>query len=190
MKKIIVAVSGASGVIYGIRLLELISGKAEVHLIITDAAKEVISIETGFSIKSIERFAGFVYDNKDLSAPPASGSFRFDCMVGIPCSIKSLSAIVNSYGETLLVRAADVALKEKRGLILCVREMPFHLGHLELMSKAASRGGNICPPVPGFYNNPVSIQDMIDFVVGKVMNLIGIEQKVLSQWNADMCRSC
>lgn len=184
MKRILLGITGASGVIYGIRFLELLRGRAEVHLIITDAAEEVIRLETGLDRLSVEKYADYKYSNNDLSAPVASGSYKFDIMVILPCSIKSLSAIVNSYADTLLARASDVALKECRGLVLCVREMPFHRGHLELMLRAASMGAVICPPVPGFYGNPGSVQDIIDFVVGKVMNLIGVEQDILQPWGS------
>ena len=181
-KKIVVGISGASGVIYGIRLLESLSGRAEVHLIITDTARKIISTETDLDTAYIENLADFVYSNDDLSAPPASGSFLFDSMVILPCSIKSLSGVVNSYADTLLIRTADVALKEKRRLVLGVREMPFHEGHLKLMAAAAGLGAVICPPVPAFYNRPHTISDLVSFVAGRVLDLIGIEEEIFQRW--------
>lgn len=182
MKKILVAISGASGVIMGIRLLEHLRNRAEVHLIITAAAREIIAMETGYEITQVEKLARHVYHNDCMSAPVASGSFFIDGMVVLPCSVKSLSAIAMSYNENLLTRAADVTIKEKRRLILCVREMPFHEGHLQHMVNLASRGAVICPPIPAFYNNPLTLLDMCDYFAGKVMDLLGIKHEVFKRW--------
>ncbi|HEX3018651.1 MAG TPA: UbiX family flavin prenyltransferase [Chitinispirillaceae bacterium] len=182
MKRILVAISGASGVIMGIRLLEHLRNLAQTHLVITSTAREIISIETDFEISKVESLADHVYSNDCLSAPVASGSFPMDGMVVIPCSIKSLSSIAMSYNDNLLTRAADVMIKERRQLILCVREMPFHQGHLQLMLNLASRGVVICPPVPAFYCNPKSINDICDYFAGKVMDLLGIRHEAFKRW--------
>lgn len=183
MKRVVIGISGASGVIYGIRLLEQLHSKAEIHLIITDEAREIIPMESDYEISRVQKLADYVYRNDCLNAPVASGSFLTEGMVILPCSIKTLSAIAISFNETLLVRAADVMMKEKRKLILCVREMPFHEGHLELMVSMARRGAVICPPVPAFYNRPDSVLDICDYVVGKIMDLMGFENEIYNRWN-------
>ncbi len=185
MKKIVIGISGASGVIYGIRLLEQIYNRAETHLIITEKAREIIEMETDFNVSDVEKKADYVYRNDNMNASVASGSFLTDGMVILPCSIKSLSAIAMSYNETLLIRAADVMVKEKRKLILGVREMPFHEGHLQLMLTMANRGAIICPPVPAFYNHPDSVMDICDYVAGKIMDLLGIENEVYTRWDGN-----
>lgn len=182
MKRIIVGISGASGVILGIYLLEKLKGKAEIHLIITDQAKEIIVSETDYEISEIENLADYTYNNSCMGASVASGSFITDGMVVLPCSIKSLSAIAMSYDENLLIRAADVTLKEKRKLVLCVREMPMHEGHLQLMATMAARGALICPPLMTFYNKPQSVMEMCNYVVGKIMDLMGFENDIFSRW--------
>lgn len=182
MMRILVAISGASGVIMGIRLLEQLKGRVDLHLIITSAAREIIALETDYEITGVESLAEHVYQNDCLSAPVASGSFLMDGMVVLPCSIKSLSSIAMCYNENLLTRAADVTLKEKRRLILGVREMPLHEGHLRLMLKLASRGAVICPPIPAFYNHPETVLDLCDYFAGKVMDLLGIKHEVFKRW--------
>ncbi len=167
----------------GIRLLQHLQGKAEIHLIITHAAEEIIKSETDYEISDIKCLANVVYNNDCLSAPIASGSFLMDAMVVLPCSIKSLSAIAMSYNENLLVRAADVTLKESRTLVLGVREMPLHEGHLNLMLTLARRGAVLCPPVPAFYYNPESITDICDYFSGKIMDLLRIENQLFKRWN-------
>ncbi len=185
MKKIIVGISGASGVIYGIRLLETLSKLGiETHLIMTKAALKNLKIETDFTKKEIESKASHVYDIEDIGAPIASGSFKIDGMVIAPCSIKTLSAIANSYSENLLVRAADVILKERRRLILLVRETPLHAGHLELMVKVTQMGGIIMPPVPAFYHLPKTIDDLINQTVGKVLDLLEIDHSLFKRWGS------
>ncbi len=180
--RILVAISGASGVIMGIRLLEQLRGRVDLHLIITSAAREIIGLETDYSVDGVESLAEHVYQNDCLSAPVASGSFLMDGMVVLPCSIKSLSSITMCYNDNLLTRAADVTLKEKRRLILGVREMPLHEGHLRLMLKLASRGAVICPPIPVFYNHPETIVDLCDYFAGKVMDLLGIKHEIFKRW--------
>jgi 4-hydroxy-3-polyprenylbenzoate decarboxylase len=188
MKKVVVGISGASGAILGIRLLEAIKGLVEIHLILTERSIDIIKLETEYDLNTVQSMANFVYNNHDFCAPVASGSFVFDSMVIIPCSIKSLSAVAMSYTDSLLIRAADVTMKEKRRLILCVREMPFHEGHLQMMADLAGRGVVICPPVPVFYNHPKSVSDIVDSFAGKVMDLLGIENDIYKRWTGVDCQ--
>jgi 4-hydroxy-3-polyprenylbenzoate decarboxylase len=182
-KRIIIGISGASGVIYGIELLkELAKNDLETHLIISESGKKNITIETEYSIKDVESMADKVYDNKDFETPPASGSFLTSGMIVAPCTIKTLSGIANSYSSNLLVRAADVTLKEKRKLVLLVRETPLHRGHLNLMSKAADLGAHILPPMPSFYHHPKTIEDIIHQTIGKVFDYFGIEHNLFQRW--------
>jgi len=183
MKKIVVGITGATGVIYGMRLLEILKRqRIETHLILSDAAKKNIGIETSYSIKRVERLASTTYRINDLAAPISSGSFITEGMIIIPCSIKTLSGIAHSYNDNLIVRAADVMLKERRKLILVVRETPLHEGHLELMLKVTRMGGIIMPPVPAFYHNPGTIDDLINHTIGKVFDIMGIEQNLFRRW--------
>lgn len=183
MKRIIIAISGASGVIYGIELLkELAKRDIEVHLVISESGKKNITIETEYSVADVESMADKVYDNADLSAPPASGSFLTSGMIVAPCTIKTLSGIANSYSDNLIVRAADVVLKEKRRLVLMVRETPLHKGHLQLMATAADLGAHILPPMPSFYNHPKTIEDIIHQTIGKVFDYLGIEHDLYRRW--------
>ncbi|OPY69379.1 MAG: 3-octaprenyl-4-hydroxybenzoate carboxy-lyase partner protein [Syntrophorhabdaceae bacterium PtaU1.Bin034] len=183
MKKVIVGITGATGVIYGIRLLEAMRDlEIESHVIISQAAKRNITIETDFGVKNVENLASQLYDPMDLAASISSGSFKTDGMVIVPCTIKTLSGIANSYNENLVTRAADVVLKERRRLILSVRETPLHKGHLELMSKVADLGAIILPPVPAFYHFPRTIEDLVDHIVGKIMDLLDIEHRLFQRW--------
>jgi len=185
MKKIIIGISGASGVIYGVRTLETLSKlNIETHLIITKAAIKNLKIETKYKLDDIESKASYVYDIENLKAPISSGSFKVDGMVIAPCSIKTLSAIANSYSDNLLIRAADVMLKERRRLILLVRETPLHEGHLELMIKVTKMGGIIMPPVPAFYHMPKTIEDLINQTVGKVLDLFQIDHNLFKRWGS------
>jgi 4-hydroxy-3-polyprenylbenzoate decarboxylase len=185
MKKLIVGISGATGVIYGIRLLEVLSkSDVETHLIITEAAKKTILMETNWEIKKIKSLAKVTYDIKDLGAAISSGSFLSEGMVIIPCSIKSLSGIANSFNENLLIRAADVTLKERRKLVLVVRETPLHLGHLELMLQASRIGATLLPPIPAFYFHPKTIDDLINPTVGKVLDLFGMNHHLFNRWGS------
>ena len=182
-KKIVVGLSGASGVIYGVRLLALLKEKGiETHLIISESGKKNIEIETHYRTDDVAAMASHTYDNEDVGAPMASGSFLTDGMVVIPCTIKSLSGIANSYNNNLLVRAADVTLKEKRKLALVVRETPLHKGHLRLMTLAADMGAHILPPVPSFYHQPKTIDDIIDQTIGKIFDYFGIEHALFRRW--------
>ncbi len=183
-KRIIVGISGASGVIYGLRCLELLKQTDyETHLIISQNGKRNIEIETSRSIDTVTALADFTYDERDMAAPISSGSFLTEGMVVVPCTIKSLSGIAHSYGENLLVRAADVVLKEKRKLCLVVRETPLHKGHLRLLSMAADLGAHILPPSPAFYHRPKTIEDIIDHTIGKIFDFFGIEHNLFERWS-------
>jgi 4-hydroxy-3-polyprenylbenzoate decarboxylase len=175
MKRIIVGISGASGAIYGIRMIEALRGRAETHLVVSAAARETISIETSYDLREIETMASVVHRIDDVAAPISSGSFPTDGMVIIPCSIRSLSAVANSYTENLMARAADVTLKERRRLVLAVRECPLHVGHLRLMLRASEIGAIVFPPVPAFYYRPTSLDEVINHTVGKILDLFGFD---------------
>ncbi len=182
-KRIVVGISGASGVIYGARLLEVLKDTDyETHLIISESGKLNFEIETQYKAAEIESMADRVWDHKNMAASLASGSFITEGMVVVPCTIKTLSGIANSYNENLIVRAADVTLKEKRKLVLVVRETPLHKGHLRLMTMAADMGAHILPPVPSFYHQPKSIEDIIDQTIGKVFDYIGIQHDLFNRW--------
>jgi len=182
-KRIIVGITGATGVIYGIEILkELAKKDLEIHLIISEAGKKNINLETDYSLTDIESMAYRVYSNEDLGAPPASGSFLTRGMIVAPCTIKTLSGIANSYSDNLLVRSADVTLKEKRKLVLMVRETPLHRGHLNLMGMAADMGAHILPPIPSFYNHPKTIEDIIHQTIGRVFDYFKIEHNLFNRW--------
>jgi len=184
IKRLIVGISGASGVILGIRLLEALQNSdIETHLVVSPAAVTTISQETDRSIPDVLALAKVSYDFNQVGAAIASGSFRTMGMVIIPCSIKSLSAIANSYNNDLISRAADVTLKEGLPLLLVVREAPIHRGHIQLMDKAASYGAIIFPPVPAFYTHPQSVDDIIDNIVGRVLVRLGIENDIYKKWS-------
>jgi 4-hydroxy-3-polyprenylbenzoate decarboxylase len=183
-RRIIIGISGASGVIYGVRMLEhLRNTDCETHLILSNSAKLTIEIETSYRAKEVAEMADFTYDNKNMAASISSGSFLTDGMIVAPCTIKTLSGIANSYTDNLLIRAADVSLKEKRKLALLVRETPLHKGHLQLMTTAADLGAHILPPVPSFYHMPKTIDDIIDQTVGKVFDYMDIEHDLFSRWS-------
>ncbi len=183
-ERLVVAITGASGVIYGIRLLQALREvpNVEPHLVLSAAAKQTIAAETDWPLKEVEALAHTVYDNRQIGAALASGSFATRGMVVIPCSIKSLSAIANSYAADLITRAADVVLKEGRPLLLVVRETPLHLGHLRLMERAAETGAVIFPPVPAFYGKPQTVDDIIDGTVGRVLLRLGLDNTLFAQW--------
>jgi 4-hydroxy-3-polyprenylbenzoate decarboxylase len=184
MRRLIVGISGASGVIYGIRLLEILKGiEIETHLILTEAAKKTILLETEYNVGYVESLADYVYDVENVGGAVASGSFSTEGMVVIPCSIKSLSAIANSYNDNLLIRAADVTLKEGRRLVLVVRETPLHRGHLQLMLRATEIGAVILPPIPAFYHKPNTLAEIIDHTIGKVLDIFGIEEYLFRKWD-------
>ena len=182
--RIIVGMSGASGVIYGIRLLEVLSEveDCETHVVITNGAKLSITLETDRSVKDVEALADVVHNDQNLAASISSGSFQTAGMVIAPCSMKTLSGVANSYDDNLLVRAADVVLKERRKLILVPREMPLHAGHCRLLHEAASIGAIIAPPVPAFYTRPQSVEDIVDGTVGRLLDLLGIENDITGRW--------
>jgi 4-hydroxy-3-polyprenylbenzoate decarboxylase len=183
--RLIIGISGATGSIYGTRLLEILKKKRiETHLIITSTAKKIILQETSYPIEGIKNLASCVYENEELDAPISSGSFKTDGMVVIPCSIKTLSGIAHSYNDNLLIRAADVMLKERRKLILVVRETPLHQGHIELMLRAARIGAILLPPMPAFYFQPKTIDDLINHTVGKVLDLFQIDHHLFERWGS------
>jgi flavin prenyltransferase len=185
MRKIVVGISGATGVVYGVRMLKaLFESGVETHLVITSSAIRNMLIETEYTMADLDPFASTIYDVDDVGAAIASGSFQIDGMVIAPCSIKTLSAVANSFNYNLLIRAADVNLKERRRLILLVRETPFHEGHLDLMIRVTRMGGIIMPPVPAFYHMPKTIEDIIDQSVGKVLDLFGIDASLFRRWGS------
>ena len=182
--RLIVGMSGASGVIYGIRMLEVLKTIAEVetHLIISNGAKLNISIETNWSVKEVEALAEVVHNDHNLAASVSSGSFKTDGMIVLPCSMKTLSGIVTSYADTLIVRAADVVLKEHRRLVLVPRETPLHAGHCKLLYEAAMNGAIIAPPMPAFYNDPETLDDIINHTTGRLMDLFGLNNDFVKRW--------
>jgi len=183
MERIVVGMSGASGAILGIRLLEVLAdSEFEVHLVISGSAKRTIQLETDWQVKDVEALAYQVHDFDDIGAPIASGSFRTRGMVIIPCSIKTLSALANSYNTNLLIRAADVTLKERRRLVVVPREAPLHAGHLDLMAKVERLRGMIMPPFMTFYHRPKSLDDMINHLVGKVLDCFHIDNHLFQRW--------
>jgi 4-hydroxy-3-polyprenylbenzoate decarboxylase len=182
-KRLVVGISGASGVIYGLEMLKVLKDLGyETHVVMTEMARSNFLLETDHSPEEVEEAAGRIYDDSDLAAPISSGSFITRGMVVIPCSIKSLSGIARSYNANLLVRAADVTLKERRPLVLVVRETPLHRGHLELLLSAASQGAVILPPVPAFYHKPKTILDLIHHTIGKVLDCFHIPHELFQRW--------
>ena len=183
-RRLVVGISGASGAIYGIRLLEVLSDfpEVETHLVISQAARLTIGIETKWSPEQVEDLADHTHGPRSIAAPISSGSFQTDGMIVAPCSMKTLSAIVNSYSEGLLARAADVTLKEGRALILMPRESPLHVGHTRLLHQAAEMGIHLCPPQPAFYNDPQTIADIVDHSVGRLLDLLGLDVGIVSRW--------
>jgi 4-hydroxy-3-polyprenylbenzoate decarboxylase len=175
-RRLVVGISGASGVIHGIRLLQVLRRvpSVETHLVVTNAGKQTIALETDLSVADVERLADHVYRPADIAASLSSGSFATAGMVVVPCSIKTLSGIANSYTDNLLTRAADVTLKDRRRLVLVVRETPLHLGHLRLMVRAAEMGAVIMPPMPAFYHRPESVEDVVDQTVNRVLDMLDV----------------
>lgn len=182
--RLIVGISGASGVIYGIRMLEVLKEHPEVetHLVISNGGKLNIALETNWDIKDVEALADEVHSDQNLAATIASGSFKTGGMVVAPCSMKTLSGVVNSYADTLVVRAADVVLKENRPLVLMPRETPLHTGHCRLLHEAALMGVTIAPPMPAFYNDPQTIDDIINHNIGRVLDLFDIDNSIVKRW--------
>ena len=188
MKRIVVGMSGSSGVIYGIRMLEVLAQNplVETHLILSQAAKMNIGIETEWSVADVEALADEVHNNKNIGASIASGSFKTAGMIVVPCSMKTLSGIANSYAENLIIRAADEMLKERRQLVIVPRESPLHTGHCELMLKASQIGVIICPPAPAFYTEPKTVDDIINHSVARVLDLFDIESDSLKRWQGNV----
>jgi len=185
-KRIILAITGASGAILGIRTLELLKEcGVETHLIISHAARRTITSETDWKVADVEALASVCYDPQDIGARIASGSFVTEGMLVVPCSIKSMSGIANSYASELVVRAADVCLKEGRKLILVVRETPLHSGHLRLMRQAARSGAVIFPPVPAFYGKAQTVNELVTNLAGRILLRMGIENSSFHQWSGD-----
>lgn len=184
VKRIVVAITGSTGSVYGIRLLEVLRKTAgvETHLILSAPGKRTVIAETDFTIKDVEALAHVVHDNRDIGAPLASGSFRTAGMAIAPCSIKTLSALATCYADTLIARAGDVMLKEGRPLIAVVRETPLHAGHLKQMLALAEMGGVILPPMPAFYLRPRTIDDVVNHTVGRVLDRLGIEHQLVPEW--------
>jgi 4-hydroxy-3-polyprenylbenzoate decarboxylase len=177
LKRLIVGLSGASGVIYGIRLLDVLHQveTVEAHLVISNAAKRTILLETDYTVAQVEALAAKVYSFGDLAASLSSGSYKTIGMVVAPCSIKTLSGIVNSYSDNLILRAADVVLKDRRRLVLVLREAPLHLGHVRLMAQAIELGAILMPPMPAFYHRPQTIDDIINQTVNRILDLFDLE---------------
>jgi 4-hydroxy-3-polyprenylbenzoate decarboxylase len=183
--KIIIAVSGASGSIYGYRLLEKLRAKPEVetHLIVSRSGERTAHLEMGKKLADFRALADVSYPHEDIGARIASGSFQCQAMVVAPCSVHTMSAIATGISSNLIVRAADVMLKERRRLILMVRETPFHLGHLRTMTQLTEMGAIIAPPIPGFYNNPETVQDLVDHSVERVLDLLGLPADDAKRWD-------
>ena len=182
---LIVGITGASGVVYGIRLLEVLSAikEVETHLIISEAGEENIRYETDWQPGDVKALADYCYDIGDTGARLSSGSFKRDGMVIAPCSMKTLSALAGSYADNLITRTADVTLKERKRLVLLARETPLHLGHLSNMTRLTEMGAVIFPPVPAFYHKPRTIQDLIDHTIGKVLDMFDINHELFTRWS-------
>ncbi len=180
----VVAVTGASGVVYGKRLLQVLKDKnVETHLIVSNAAQKVIGHELGLDKKDVEKLADYAYEEDDLTAPLMSGSFKTDGMIIVPCSMKTLSGIVHGFADNLILRAADVALKEKRCLIVVPRETPLSTVHLQNMLAAAKLGVHVVPAMPAFYHKPKDISSLVDFVIGRVLDSLGLEHGLFKRYS-------
>lgn len=184
MRRIIIGITGASGVIYGIRLLQVLQtiDDVETHLIMSKNGKLNIGLETDMSIADVEALADVVHNSRNIAANISSGSYRTEGMIVAPCSMKSLSAIVHSFTDDLLTRAADVVLKEGRKLVLMPREAPLHVGHCKLLYEAAQLGACIAPPMPSFYNHPQTVDDIINHSVGRTLDLFDLDPGIVKRW--------
>lgn len=182
--RLVIGISGSTGAIYGVRLLEVLrsSPEIETHLVVSEPAKQTIEYETAWRVSEVLDMATVVYDYRDVGAAISSGSFPTDGMAIAPCSIKTLSSVANSYNDNLLSRAADVALKERRKLVMVVRETPLHRGHLKLMLDVTEAGGVILPPMPSFYHLPKTVDDIVNHTVQKVLDQFGIEKGLFQRW--------
>ncbi len=187
--RLLVSITGASGAVYGIRLLEVLKKKnIETHLVVTKTAERIIRCETKRSVSQVKRLANHCYDENNLGAPIASGSFRFSGMVIIPCSMKTLAGVASGFTNNLVLRAADVALKEHRMLILVPRETPLNVIHLRNMLRLAATGVTILPPMPAFYNSPKTVDDIVNHIVGKVLDQLLIEHELYERWSSPNVR--
>jgi 4-hydroxy-3-polyprenylbenzoate decarboxylase len=184
-RRIVVGISGASGAVFGIRALEMLReiDDLETHLVISAGARTTIAMETDQTVDEVNGLADVVHKESNLAASISSGSFRTDGMLIAPCSIKTLSAIANSFADNLLARAADVTLKERRPLVLLFRETPLHVGHIRLMLQAAEAGATLMPPVPAFYHRPRTIDDVVDQTVGRALDQLGLDAPAVSRWS-------
>ena len=182
MNEIVVGISGASGVQYGVRLLEVLRNRAEIHLIISESAKLILKIETEYDIKDVIRLASHVHEPDDLAAVIASGSYQFEAAVIVPCSMKTLGSIANGISSTLITRVGDICLKEGRKLILVPRETPLSLVHMENMVKIKRAGAIVMPACPSFYSRPETTSEIIDVIVGRILDLLGIEHELSERW--------
>ncbi len=189
--RLVVGITGASGSIYGIRLLEILRAYREVetHLVLSRSGKRTIASETDFEIKDVEALADHCYDNADIGATLASGSFRTGGMVIAPCSVKTASAVAACYADNLIVRAADVTLKEGRPLIMLVRETPLHVGHLKVMLALAEMGAVVLPPMPAFYNRPKELDDIVTHTIARVLDRLGLPQTLVAEWQGTRPRA-
>jgi len=182
--RLVIAISGSTGTIYGIRLLEVLRRvpDVETHLVISQAGKRTLAEETDYAVRDVEALATQVYDDRDIGAAIASGSFRTHGMVIAPCSVKTVSALASSYASTLIARAGDVTLKEGRTLVAVVRETPLHVGHLRQMLALAELGAVILPPMPAFYHRPQTIDDLVDHTVGRILDRFDIPHTLVREW--------
>lgn len=187
MKRLIIGISGASGTVYGIRALEILRrmGNVETHLVLSPSAARTIAEETDYTIDYVKGLAHQLHGHKDIGASISSGSFVTEGMLIAPCSVKTLSGIANCYDDELIVRAADVQLKERRRVVLMFRETPLHAGHIALMEQATRNGAIVMPPVPGFYSRPKTIDEMVTQSVGRALDLFGIDAHVVKRWKDD-----
>lgn len=183
-QRIVIAITGATGAVYGVRLLQVLQNipVVETHLVISDAAVLTLHQETGLQRREVESYAHVVHKVRDVGASIASGSFQSDGMIIAPCSMKTLASVAHGLSDNLIARAADVVLKERRRLVLMVRETPFNLAHLRNMTAVTEMGGIIFPPLPSFYHNPQTIAEMVDHTVARVIDLFGIEHALAPRW--------
>jgi 4-hydroxy-3-polyprenylbenzoate decarboxylase len=186
-RRFVVALTGASGIVYGVRLLERLRARRgiETHLVLSRNAERVIALETDLGLEEIRALAHRSWEPEDLAAPIAGGSFRTAGMAVVPCSIKTLSAVANCYAADLVARAADVTLKERRPLVLVVRETPLHVGQIRQLLLAAEAGATILPPVPAFWARPASVADVVDQTVGKILEVLGLDDPTYRRWGVD-----
>jgi flavin prenyltransferase len=183
-RRVVVGISGASGSIYGVRLLEALrkDPATEIHLVMSSSGKRTLAEETDYPVKDVEALAHVVYDDRDVGASLASGSFRTAGMIVAPCSIKTLAALASCHADTLIARAGDVTLKEGRPLLVLVRETPLHVGHLRQMTALAEMGGIVFPPVPAFYQKPKTVDDIVAHTVARVLERMGLAGEPFAEW--------